>query len=159
MGNQSHMSFRNVTAAAVLLAVTVIYAYLTSQLPARTLPNTPDPSFFPWINTVLALVLSGALLYQGLFLKQNKHSLEKVTKSSSAYLALAIFLVFLIALPYLGFILAAVPFVAVFMWFYGEQRKKVLITGALIIPVFLYLLFRHGFGVMLPRGLLAGLIS
>ena len=74
-------------------------------------------------------------------------------------MALAIFLVFLIALPYLGFILAAVPFVAVFMRFYGEQRKKVLFAGALVIPVFLYLLFRHGFGVMLPRGLLAGLIS
>ena len=91
--------------------------------------------------------------------KNNNNPLVKNRKNGLALLALAVFLVFIITLPYLGFILAAIPFVAVFMWFYGEHRKTVLIIGALGIPVILYVLFRHGFGVMLPRGLLAGLIA
>jgi Tripartite tricarboxylate transporter TctB family. len=160
MLNQSHMNIKNIKAAVVLMAVTAGYAYQTSHLPERTLPNTPDPSFFPWINTVFALVLTCALLYQGLFIKNNNNNpLVKNRKNGLALLALAVFLVFIITLPYLGFILAAIPFVAVFMWFYGEHRKIVLIIGALGIPVILYVLFRHGFGVMLPRGLLAGLIA
>ena len=153
------MNIKNIKAALVLMAVIGGYAYQTSNLPDRTLPNTPDPSFFPWINTVLALVLTCALLYQGLFIKKKNNPFVKNRKNGLALLALAVFLVFIITLPYLGFILAAIPFVAVFMWFYGEQRKTILIFGALGIPVILYILFRHGFGVMLPRGLLAGLIA
>ena len=154
------MKRRNLTAAMVFLAVTAGYAYQTSHLPVRTLPNTPDPSFFPWINTVLALVLACALLYQGLFLKTDNHiALIEDGKIGFPLLAIIVFLAFLIALPYLGFILATIPFFAVFMWLYGEHRKKILIIGALGIPVILYILFRHGFGVMLPRGLLADLIA
>ncbi|MBS1256459.1 MAG: hypothetical protein MAG581_02282 [Deltaproteobacteria bacterium] len=153
------MSSRNVTAALVLLAFTAVYAYMTAHLPERTLPNTPDPSFFPWINTALALVLASALLFQGLFIKKNDHTQLEDSNNGLALPALAVFLAFLISLPYLGFILATIPFTAVFMWFYGERRKIVLIIGAVVIPAILYVLFRHGFGVMLPRGLLSGLIT
>ncbi len=111
MSKQSQMSSRNVTAALVLLAFTAVYAYMTAHLPERTLPNTPDPSFFPWINTALALVLASALLFQGLFIKKNDHTQLEDSNNGLALPALAVFLAFLISLPYLGFILATIPLI------------------------------------------------
>ena len=154
------MRHRNITAALVLLGVTVGYGYLTSQLPARTLPNTPDPSFFPWINTVLLGVLSIALLVQGVLrMADTGIAARGGGMSRTVGMALGCFLVFLLALPHLGFILAGIPFFAAFMVLYGERRISWLLAGAIGAPIFLYVLFRHGFVVLLPRGLLSGLIG
>ncbi len=153
------MNRRNILAAAVLLVVTSGYGYLTSQLPARTLPNTPDPSFFPWINTVLLGVLSAALLAQGVLRRSADGTKDEGgAVSRNMGMALGCFLVYLLVLPYLGFILASVPFFASFMLLYGERRKFHIIAGAVGVPLFLYALFRYGFTVLLPRGLLGGYI-
>jgi len=60
------MRRKNIIAAVVLIVFAILYGVLTANLPVRTLPNTPDPSFFPWINTAVVLVLSVWLLVQGL---------------------------------------------------------------------------------------------
>ena len=60
------MGRRNVIAALVLLVLGATYAVLTTQLPDRTIPNTPGPSFFPWVVTGSLLVLAAGLLVQGI---------------------------------------------------------------------------------------------
>ena len=60
------MARRNVIAGVGLLLLGVVYAVLTGGLPDRTIPNTPGPSFFPWVVGVSFLVLAAALLVQGL---------------------------------------------------------------------------------------------
>ena len=104
------MRRRNITAALVLLAIGAGYGLLTSQLPTRSLPDTPGPPFFPWINTTVILVLS------------------------------------------------TIPFFAALMVLFGEARPLRVSTGSILSTAFLYLLFRHGFGVFLPTGLLKGLV-
>ena len=59
-----------------MLAIAVGYGYQTALLPARTLPNTPDPSFFPWINTILLGVLSFALLIQAVLWSNDERVME-----------------------------------------------------------------------------------
>ena len=71
---------------------------------------------------------------------------------------LGAFVLYVAAMPGLGFILATVPFFAVMMILFGEQRRAWLGGGAIGATIALYLLFRHGFGVFLPRGLLAGIM-
>ena len=61
------MRRRNIIAAVVLIVSALFYGGLTAQLPTRTLPNTPDPSFFPWINTAIILALSVLLLARTLW--------------------------------------------------------------------------------------------
>jgi len=153
------MRRKNIIAALVLIAFAVVYGALTSQLPARTLPNTPDPSFFPWVNTVLIIILSAWLLLRGLKRPIEANPDQAGPERRRVIWALGAFIIYLALLPGLGFILATAPFFAVMMVLFGERRPAFVGGGALAVTLVLYVVFRHGFGVFLPRGLLAGIIA
>lgn len=153
------MRRKNIIAATVLIAVAIVYGGLTARLPVRTLPDTPDPSFFPWLNTVIILVLSVWLLVRGLRQPPSESAPRRTDRRHLAVWALVAFVGYLVALPSLGFILATVPFFAVMMVLFGEFRPIWVGIGSVTATVVLYVLFRHGFGVFLPRGLLAGIIT
>lgn len=152
------MRRKNIIAALVLIVFAVVYGVLTSQLPDRTLPNTPNPAFFPWVNTVIILVLSVWLLFRGLK-RPVEPAPETDPQRTQVIIALGAFVVYLALMPTLGFILATLPFFAVMMTLFGERRPVFVGGGALAATVALYVLFRHGFGVFLPRGLLAGIVA
>lgn len=159
------MRRRNIVAAVVLIICGLIYGYLTSGLPTRSLPNTPDPSFFPWIVTAILLTLSVALLIQGLAVDRDQaapassDTAEGHRAGRLAIWALGAFIVYLAVLPELGFVLATAPFFAVQMVLFGERRPVLVVIGAVAMTALLYGLFRHGFGVFLPRGLLQGIVA
>jgi len=151
---------RNIIAACVLLAVAAVYAFLTSRLPARTLPNTPDPSFFPWLNSAALAALSAALLVQGLRLPRACAAIGKRSMLSwEAAAALGGFLVYLAVLSSIGFVEASVPLFLFLMVLYGERRWGWLLAGSVGVPLALYVLFRDIFGVLLPSGPLSGLLG
>ena len=153
------MRRRNVIGALVLIAVAVGYGYLTSRLPVRTLPNTPNPAFFPWLNTAILLALGAALLVQGLVAAGARQAAPPTPLADRSVIALlAAFVAYLMALPGLGFVIATVPFFAALMVIYGERRAAWVAAGAIGVPVILFVVFRYGFGVLLPLGLLAGTI-
>ena len=58
------MPLRNLVAGLVLCAVTVAYASLIGSIPDRTLPNTPGPSFMPWLIAAVMGILSLCLVIQ-----------------------------------------------------------------------------------------------
>jgi len=153
------MRQKNFIAALFLLIFTVCYGILTADLPLRTLPNTPDPSFFPWVITSIIFILSVLLLFSGF--KYSKGVRTKVDKKERnlTVTAMTIFIFYLAAMPKLGFILATLPFFSVMMFLFGERRPVFIGIGSLVTTAGLYVLFRHGFGVFLPRGLLTGIIA
>ncbi len=152
------MRRRNLIAALVLLALGAGYGVLTSQLPVRSLPDTPGPPFFPWINTIVILALSALLLVQGLR-GADEPAPAKTEGRQRAIWALGVFIVYLAILPGLGFILATAPFFAALMVLFGETRALRVAGGAIVVTGVLYLLFRHGFGVFLPTGVLKGIVA
>ncbi|MGI9401811.1 MAG: tripartite tricarboxylate transporter TctB family protein [Rhizobiaceae bacterium] len=153
------MRNKNISAAIVLIGFGVFYGFLTANLPDRSLPNTPSPSFFPWIITVIIMVLSVWLLVRGL--RQPKAENPKINwdRFKLTFYMMASFAVYLMLMPGLGFILATLPFFAVMMMLYGERRPIWVSSGAIGVTVLLYIVFRHGFGVFLPQGLLRGIIA
>jgi len=151
------MRRKDIIAAAALIVCAILYGVLTANLPTRTLPNTPDPSFFPWINTVIILVLSAWLLVRALRRPVPEPTSTGTGRNHRAVWALAAFVGYLAVMPGLGFILATTPFFAVMMVLFGERRPIWVGGGAVGTTVLLYVLFRYGFGVILPRGLLAGI--
>ncbi|MBS28141.1 MAG: hypothetical protein CL566_04335 [Alphaproteobacteria bacterium] len=151
------MRRRNIIAALVLLALGAGYGILTSQLPTRSLPDTPGPPFFPWINTIVLLALSATLFVQG-FVGANGPVPTGSEGRLRATWALGVFVVYLVILPGLGFLLATTPFFAALMVLFGERRVLRVAAGAILGTALLYLLFRHGFGVFLPTGLLKGIV-
>jgi hypothetical protein len=156
------MRRRNIIAAAALLILTIGYGVLTSQLPWRSLPDTPGPPFFPWVNTAILLALSVGLLLQGVSGK-TKEGIEQPSMSTAqrrqTMWALGAFVVYLVILPGLGFLVATAPFFAALMVLFGEKRRVWVAIGSIGTTAFLYVLFRHGFSVFLPRGVLPDLLS
>jgi hypothetical protein len=158
------MRRRNIIAAAVLIVLALGYGVLTSQLPVRSLPDTPGPPFFPWINTVILLALALGLLAQGLLGTTADANGEPAPSGTAAQRwrtawALGAFVAYLVVLPGLGFVLATAPFFAVLMVLFGEQRPLRVALGSIAMTAFLYVLFRHGFSVFLPRGILPDLTA
>ncbi|MDH5749240.1 MAG: tripartite tricarboxylate transporter TctB family protein [Rhodospirillales bacterium] len=152
------MRIRNIIAGLTLTALGLIYGFLTTGLPVRSLPNTPGPSFFPWIITALLLVLSVSLLVQGLRMEETEPSNGKKRPIPQA-LFLCLFIVYLAALPFFGFLFTSIPFFAALIVMYGERRKAWVASFAIGVPVFLLLLFRDGFSIPLPRGSLGFLLG
>ncbi|MEM7462123.1 MAG: tripartite tricarboxylate transporter TctB family protein [Pseudomonadota bacterium] len=153
------MRNKNISAAIVLIIFGIFYGFLTANLPDRSLPNTPSPAFFPWIITGVILVLSVWLLVRGL--RQPKAESEPIdmAKLRLAATAMVFFLLYLVIMPVLGFVLATLPFFAAMMVLYGEKRPIWIGSGAVGVTAVLYIVFRHGFGVFLPQGLLRGIIT
>lgn len=158
------MRRRNIIAAVVLLVFALGYGALTTQLPVRSLPDTPGPPFFPYINTIILLALSLGLLVQGLTAKATEDRTQPAAPENAgerwrANWALGAFVAYLIVLPGLGFLLATIPFFAVMMVLFGEKRWLWVVIGSIGMTVTLYVLFRHGFGIFLPRGVLPDLTA
>ena len=151
------MRTRNIASAVVLIAFGLWYAYLTSHLPERTLPNTPGPSFFPWVLTVSLLILSGALLLQGFLSTDGAGASAETTKSlTRPFTGILLFFVYLLILPYLGFLVVSPFFFAGLMWTAGERRPLWIVLSSIALPAFLYLLFGKLFQILLPSGSLQG---
>ena len=147
------MRIKNIIAGIFLTILGLVYGYLTTGLPERSLPNTPGPSFFPWILTFSLLVLSVSLVVQGFRMAADQSGSEKPDGDSiPAFLFLGVFAVYLALLPFFGFLIASIPFFAVLMALYGETRKLWIASLAIGVPVFLFLVFRHVFNLPLPRG-------
>ena len=151
------MRRKHLIAALVLMAFGIGYGYQTAQLPTRTLPHAPSPSFFPWLLTGALLILAVAVFVQGLrdrtpgvLLAGDRVRLTYPT------LGLLLFVGYVATLPYLGFLLASVPFFAGLMILAGERRLRWLLVPCLGVPLVLFLLFRYLFRLPLPRGLFVG---
>ena len=68
------------------------------------------------------------------------------------WLALGGFAVYLLLLPWAGFVLASVPFCGALAALYGERRPIVVVAAAVLIPLVLFVVFSMGFQMLLPRG-------
>jgi hypothetical protein len=149
------MAHKNIAAAIGLLAFTGWYAVMTTGLPDRAImPNTPGPSFFPWLISAAITALSIALLVQGITgLKRANGAASEPYDVRNPVLALASFAIYLAALPYLGFVPTGVLFFAALMWLYGARNPFIIAAGAVLGPLILFVVFRYGFNIILPRGL------
>lgn len=147
---------RNIAGAVVLLPLCVGYILLALDLPDRPMIGAPGPAFFPLTIGACLLVLSLVLLVQGIAaLRAGEGGEAKVgwTPSRRALAVLGCFAVYLLLLPVAGFLLSSVPFFAALMYLYGARRAWVVALGALAAPALLFVLFRYGFQIVPPRGL------
>ena len=151
------MARRNTIAGLALMAFGIWYAYLIGNLPERSImPNTPGPSFFPIIIVTAVLLLSAAMLVSGIRgLRQPGSDAGKHINNRPAVFAIGTFFVYLALVPYAGFIIASVLFFAGLMYLYGSRNWLMIGASSIIIPVMLFVLFRYGFQIILPRGILA----
>jgi len=160
------MAYRNIISGALLIAVGVWYAWQTLQLPLRTgvMPNTPGPSFFPWVIVTVLLALAAALLIQGVSglatsastsTSKTAHKPASWQSPGKSFALLAIILIYIAALPYLGFIAASTGAFPILMILFGARNWLVIVPMSVIVPAAFFGFFTYVFNVILPRGLIA----
>jgi putative tricarboxylic transport membrane protein len=160
------MRRRELSAAIVLVVCGLAYGYLAWNLPERSLPNTPGPPFFPLLIAVALLALSVALLVRAIAsqpddetaLTTDAAAVARQRRGLTLWL-LGAFLAYVVLLPSLGFIVATILFFAGLMVLFGERRPALVALGAVLATAALFALFRYGFGIFLPRGILQGVIA
>ena len=153
------MRRRNSISAIFLLALTVGYGVMTANLPTRAIEESTQPSFFPWVVTVCLFFLSVLLLIQGLLPLVSTETPSPMNvrrwKILSGLIAVAIYLT---TLPQLGFVIANILLFATLMLLYGERRPVPLLSGSILVPIAIFLVFRELFQIRLPSGILGGII-
>lgn len=151
------MAQRNIIAGLALITLGVWYVYLIGNLPTRSImPNTPGPAFFPTVIVSAVLLLSTSLLVSGIIgLRKDTNIAAGQLGGKTAIFTLIVFAVYLVILPWSGFILASIPFFAALMFFYGSRKPLVIGTASIMIPIIVFLIFRYAFQIILPRGILA----
>lgn len=120
------------------------YGYQTYLLPARTLPHTPSPSFFPWLLTGALLALAACLLWQGLRDESPGRWLaEDPSVLIKPALGLLLLIGYVVVLPTLGFAGASIPFCAGLMRLSGARHWGRILLPSVAIPIALFGLFRY----------------
>jgi hypothetical protein len=150
------MKKANIIASIVIVIFTGFYAYLTSQLPARNLPNTLGSAFMPWLLATLLFSLSVCLLIVNAVRGTREDADPNISlKEGFSVIFLTVFVyVYVKAIEMLGFIAITPFFLAALMWISGARKWKEITLLSIASTLGIYLFFQKIFKVILPHGTL-----
>ena len=166
---KSKGSTREKVAGLVVLAFFVLVFFaIPHQVPPspnETDPLARSPRFFPYLVTIMAMVLSVGVLIRGFFGssadtsghlegRQGVLGLAQVRRVAPVIL---IALIYLLLFNLLGYIIAIILCFAAFLWYYGlsfRKQWKVAIPLVILLPLLLYYVFKSLLYVPLPSGIL-----
>jgi putative tricarboxylic transport membrane protein len=118
-------------------------------------PTEPRPGFFPFIDGIILIVLSGLFLFQAWGGKAGRS--QAFGKMGGPILVVLTLILYVVTLETLGYIITTTILSAVVMKVM-ETRPRILVLVSLTLAVVSYLLFDRLLGVTLPRGLLAAFL-
>jgi hypothetical protein len=150
------MKKANIIASIVILIFTSFYAYLTSQLPSRNLPNTLGSAFMPWLLATLLFGLCVCLLITTAIRGTRENSSATISlKEGLSVIFLTVFVyVYVKAIQLFGFIVITPFFLAALMWISGARKWKEIVLLSIASTLGIYLFFQKIFKVILPHGTL-----
>lgn len=145
------MKKANVIISLILLGFTGFYAFLTSQLPDRNLPNTLGGDFIPWTLTILLVFFSTALLLISFFEKSEQKQIVTSLKEIGGILLLVGFIALYVrVMLVMGFLATTPVFMAIIMRIIGAKNIKEIVIFSIATTLLVYLLFSKIFVVVLP---------
>ncbi|MBW1672928.1 MAG: tripartite tricarboxylate transporter TctB family protein [Deltaproteobacteria bacterium] len=148
------MKKANIIISIVLIIFSCFYAFLTTNLPARNLPNTLGSDFMPWLLVICLFFLSALLLFKSLFmvtLEKFDYKISMKEGSGIIFLTILVFL-YVKAMSMFGFILLTPIFVAVLMFISGSRKWKEVVIVAVVVTFGIYFFFSKVFRIPLPGG-------
>ncbi len=111
-----------------------------------------SPALFPLIVASGGFLLALALIYQGFKKKQvqGEKDLGQKDNRKEIFFILALSLLYLMLLNYIGFLPVSIVYLGLFMVVLGERRWWVLASMSIISPLFIYYVFANLLDVFLP---------
>ncbi len=138
----------------ILFSLWAVYSSLQLGLGAL---RSPGPGFFPfWVAVGLAL-FAGLLLPPAL--KENepfpvRKAGREGARPKTPLAVIAALVLYCLVLEKLGYLLATAGFMAA-LFSLGRMKIRTIVLGSLTASLCSYLLFSHGLGTPLPRGILS----
>jgi hypothetical protein len=149
------MSRDAITGLAVLAASLVLFALTLDLKPSPLVPI--GPGFYPRIVLGITAVLAAALLIFDRLAGKQPPAEKADNNYRLVFIIFAIFGLYIGALPFLGYRIATLLFVAVLQATLetpqGAKRWALLGVTALVTTAVTYILFERYLLVLLPRGL------
>lgn len=141
--------------ATIILAVVVACFIASFQVMDTSGSSDPGPAAYPR----LVLVVIGACAI-GMFFEKDEQkgalfTRQQLISVGSVLLALA---VYILLLPALGYILATSLFVGVLVVLAGERRALVVALYAIVFSLAMYFVFSEFLSIVLPRGIVEGIL-
>lgn len=144
----------NIVISIVLIVFGSVFAFLTSRLPDRNLPNTLGGAFMPWLMVFLLLFLSILLLVKNIISGAEIKSVDKISLKDGLriFLLTVIVFVYVKAMQFFGFLLTTPFFLVSLMLISGSKNWKQILIVSLAGSGGIYFFFHKLFQVPLPGG-------
>jgi len=151
------LSTRNKKLGLVLFIFSIIYLYLSFQLPAYNLVPV-DADAIPLVLGFLLMILSIVLF----FIKDTKQDYEKQKstlpenkKDTVMLITVAVFIIiYIVILQSFGFIISSLLFIFLTTLLLGYRRHIVNFIVSISVPIVFYYLFDTLLKISLPSGFL-----
>jgi len=148
------MKKANIIISIVLIVFGFFFAFLTSRLPDRNLPNTLGGAFMPWLLVIILLLLSILLLLKNIISGAEVKSVDKISLKDGLRILLltAIVFIYVKAMQFFGFFLTTPFFLVSLMLISGSRNWKQIVIVSLAGSGGIYFFFHKLFQVPLPGG-------
>ena len=160
--------FKDLILGVFMLALSVFYLIFAQQIKTKPklTPSDASDRIMPTILGILLAILSVILIVQAVR-KLKTHVEGEVKKADKAdtiavVMTFAIIILYIILLPYLGFILSTMIYLFVQMLVLAPPDKRNYVLFAIVAVVFTLLVFfafRMGLSQPLPRGPIESLLG
>ncbi len=164
----SFQKCKDLILGTALLVFGIAYTIMAHNLKTRPklVPSYANSKIVPTLLGILLIILSCALIWQGI--RKLNHSDERAVQKMSkvdllsVILTFAIMVLYIIILPYLGFILSTIIYLFAQITILSPTEKRNLLLFAIIAVVFTaiaFVAFRIGLTQLLPRGPIEALLG
>lgn len=150
---------KSVIAGFILIVfsiVTLAYIIPTQIQTSKTYSQEMSPRFFPDLMMWILLILSILLILTKRKIPSSEDDVKPIRRKelfqvggTVIIMGLSVFLI-----ETLGYFVCTTGALAGLMLYLGSRNWKVLIIAAVLLPIFIYLLFEKGLNLELPRGIL-----
>lgn len=129
-----------------LLAICALFFQQSLALPLSA-------AWFP--RAVIFLLAGQAVMLLATEKAASRHGSAPLNSRAAVTTAVCL-VTYVLALEYLGYLIATALFLGALMWLLGQRRWTVLVIVPLSTSAALYLLLQRGFAVPLPQGVIFG---
>jgi putative tricarboxylic transport membrane protein len=147
---------KNIIAALVIIGGSLFFYFLAGRLPEVKGFQQMGDAFWPRLILLVLMGLSVILLIQTLLSRSQKKSEKKLPAEPLSRLAMlktmAGIILYVLAIPYLGFLLSTFCALMAFSYLMGDRKIKSTIFFSLGMTAAIYVVFGFLIYTSLPRG-------
>ncbi len=153
--NEHTVSTRTVelVVSGLFIALSVLIMYDNWRIGARWASDGPQAGYFPfYIGLIMFIVSTGTFVTNFLANSADRSNFVERSQLVQVLQVLIPTIAFVGLIALIGIYFAAAIFIAFFMWWLGKYPLLRIVPIAILIPLFLFMMFEIWFLVPLPKG-------